>query len=63
MQYFSFIALALPLLLVTQVVAICPGFNYGIGNVIDEGKLGDRELYHCKYSRFEYDPVQVQLIT
>ncbi|KZP28451.1 hypothetical protein FIBSPDRAFT_701035, partial [Athelia psychrophila] len=31
------IALVLPFLLASQVVAICPGYNYGIGNVISEG--------------------------
>ncbi|EIM91766.1 uncharacterized protein STEHIDRAFT_48006 [Stereum hirsutum FP-91666 SS1] len=45
MQYFSLIAFALPLLLASQqVAAICPGFNYGIGNAIDEGKLGNSEV-------------------
>ncbi|KAF9036753.1 hypothetical protein BJ165DRAFT_1532854 [Panaeolus papilionaceus] len=40
-----FTALTLPtLLVVNQVAAICPGFNFGIGNVIDQGKLGDAEV-------------------
>ncbi|EIM79478.1 uncharacterized protein STEHIDRAFT_135748 [Stereum hirsutum FP-91666 SS1] len=45
MQYFSFLSLSLSLLLASQhVVAICPGFNYGVGNAQDQGKLGNSEV-------------------
>ena len=47
MQYLT-ISLALPLLLASQAIAICPGFNYGIGNVQNEGKLGDSDVSRCK---------------
>jgi hypothetical protein len=49
---FSKIAIALfPFILAatTEVAAICPGFNFAIGNVIPEGKLGDSELNRCMY--------------
>lgn len=53
MQYFSLIAFALPLLIASQqVAAICPGFNYGIGNAIDEGKLGNSEVTRCRLNLF-----------
>ncbi|KAF9036750.1 hypothetical protein BJ165DRAFT_1505693 [Panaeolus papilionaceus] len=40
-----FTALTLPTLLaVNQVAAICAGFNFGIGNVIRQGKIGDAQV-------------------
>lgn len=48
MQYFFFLSLSLTLLLASQhVAAICPGFNYGVGNAQDQGKLGNSEVTRC----------------
>lgn len=48
MQYFSLLAFALPIVLsAQQVAAICPGFNFGVGNAQDQGKLGNSEVTRC----------------
>lgn len=48
MQYFSLLTFALPLLLASQqVAAICPGFNFGVGNAQDQGKLGNSKVTRC----------------
>jgi hypothetical protein len=31
----------------TTVVAICPGFNFAIGNVIPQGQIGDAQVNRC----------------
>ena len=56
---FSKIIVLVPFLLATttEVMAICPGFNFAIGNVIPQGKLGDAEVNRCMYlSAQNYEP-------
>ncbi|KAJ3506078.1 hypothetical protein NLJ89_g7070 [Agrocybe chaxingu] len=38
------VLLAVPILAAVEVLSICPGFNYGIGNVIRQGKIGDADV-------------------
>jgi hypothetical protein len=48
---FSKIIVLVPFLLAatTEVAAICPGFNFAIGNVIPQGRLGDADVNRCMY--------------
>ena len=46
---FTIASAVLPLFLASQAVAICPGFNFGIGNVVQNvGTLNGNSLNRCK---------------